>query len=467
MMLVDDFSVVLKRKMGLDSGSIGKAAVERAVRLRMQAVGTDDEQDYLMRVQTSPAEMQQLIEAVIVPETWFFRYPESQAAMAALARERLFGTGGAASAAQAAAAALATSVPAASVASAPSDARVLRVLSVPCSSGEEPYSIAMALLDAGVPATRFQVDAVDISERMVEFARGGRYGRNSFRGDDLSYRDRYFTETADGHQLAAHVMGRVRFLAGNLFDAHLLQHTVPYDFVFCRNLLIYFDAATQERAVAVLRRFARRDGILFVGPAETSLLTARRLPAVPMARAFAFRAEPAPPVENAAPTSPAWTAPPPAPRPAARTHGHGHAPIRAADARGVQAMPTMPALSAGNPLSASVGAASAHAAQDPDASLRGIAALADQGRVAEAMTQCRAHLERHGASAEALYLLGLLQDTEGDARQAQAAYRKALYLDPTHREALLHLAALIASEGDDEGARRLQARAARQEARRD
>lgn len=363
-------------------------------------------------------------------------------------------------------------------AGAPSDARVLRVLSVPCSSGEEPYSIAMALLDAGVPATRFQVDAVDISERMVEFARGGRYGRNSFRGDDLSYRDRYFTETADGHQLAAHVMGRVRFLAGNLFDAHLLQHTVPYDFVFCRNLLIYFDAATQERAVAVLRRFARRDGILFVGPAETSLLTARRLPAVPMARAFAFRAEPAPPVENAAPASPAWTAPPPAPRPAARVLGHGHATIRAADARGMQAMPTMPAMSAGKPLPATVGAASAHAAvrgggaaadaaQDPDASLRSIAALADQGCVAEAMTQCRAHLERHGASADALYLLGLLHDTEGDARQAQAAYRKALYLDPTHREALLHLAALIASEGDHEGARRLQARAARQEARRD
>ncbi|WP_445623362.1 Maf family protein [Lactiplantibacillus plantarum] len=74
------------------------------------------------------------------------------------------------------------------------------VQSVPCSSGEEPYSIAMALLDAGVPPARFQIDAVDISERMVEFARRACYGRNSFRGDNLSYRDRYFTETADGHQ---------------------------------------------------------------------------------------------------------------------------------------------------------------------------------------------------------------------------------------------------------------------------
>ncbi|MFY3951204.1 CheR family methyltransferase, partial [Achromobacter xylosoxidans] len=273
MMLVDDFSAVLKRKMGLDSGSIGAAAVERAVRHRMQSVGSDDEHDYLMRLQTSPAEMQQLIEAVIVPETWFFRYPESQAAMAALARERLFAPG--------------------------AETRQLRVLSVPCSSGEEPYSIAMALLDAGVPAERFQVDAVDISERMVAFARRACYGRNSFRGESLSYRDRYFTETADGHQLTEHVTARVRLLAGNLFDPALLPNAAPYDFVFCRNLLIYFDAPTQERAVTVLRRFARHDGILFVGPAETSLMTGRRLPAVPLARAFAFRAEPAPPTEAA------------------------------------------------------------------------------------------------------------------------------------------------------------------------
>lgn len=427
MMLVEDFSAVLKRKMGLDSGSIGAAAVERAVRHRMQAVGADDEQDYLMRVQTSPAEMQQLIEAVIVPETWFFRYPESQAAMAALARERLFAPG--------------------------AEARVLRVLSVPCSSGEEPYSIAMALLDAGVPAARFQIDAVDISERMVDFARRACYGRNSFRGESLSYRDRHFTETADGHQLADAVKARVRFLAGNLFDAQLLPDVPPYDFVFCRNLLIYFDAATQERAVAILRRFARRDGVLFVGPAETSLMTGRRLPAVPLARAFAFLAEPKASAERVA--VPAWTAPPTLP------------PGRMPAAHGAPARTPVAAPRAWESRPAAVKPAPAEAANSGAAELREIAALADQGRVRDAMARCRAHLGQHGASAESLYLMGLLQDADGDTRQAQAAYRKALYLDPSHREALLHLAALIAADGDQEGARRLQARAARQEAGRE
>lgn len=426
MSLVEEFSGLLKRRMGLDSGSIGQAAVERAVRHRMHAAGVDDEQDYLMRVQAWPDEMQQLIEAVIVPETWFFRYPESQVAMATLARERLFAPG--------------------------SESRVLRVLSVPCSSGEEPYSIAMALLDAGVPPHRFHVDAVDISVRMVEFARRAVYGRNSFRGGDVAFRDRHFSEVPDGHQLAARVRAQVRFQPGNLFDPNLLTGAASYDFVFCRNLLIYFDMATQERAVQVLRRFAREDGVLFVGPAETSLLTGRRLPSVPLARAFAFRATPSP----APADTPAVRAPLASPRPIVHAWTPPRRPVAQAPA------PRLPL-----PSAAIAGAPAGPPARASDqTSLGEIAALADQGRVRDAMAQCQSHIDIHGASADALHLQGLLLDAQGQSRQAQAAYRKALYLDPNHREALLHLAALVASDGDHEGARRLQARAARGEARR-
>ncbi len=433
MSLIEEFSGLLKRRMGLDSGSIGQAAVERAVRHRMHAAGVDDEQDYLMRVQAWPDEMQQLIEAVIVPETWFFRYPESQVAMATLARERLFAPG--------------------------CEGRVLRVLSVPCSSGEEPYSIAMALLDAGVPPHRFHVDAVDISVRMVEFAQRAVYGRNSFRGGDLAFRDRHFSEVPDGHQLAARVRGQVRFQPGNLFDPNLLAGAAPYDFVFCRNLLIYFDMATQERAVQVLRRFAREDGVLFVGPAETSLLTRRRLPSVPLARSFAFRATPTP--------EPATAEMPPAaraPQPAQSPVVHAWTPPRRPVAQAPAPRLPVPHAAIASATSGPSAQGSGHAAQ---ASLREIAELADLGRVRDAMAQCRAHIDLHGASADALHLQGLLMDAQGQSRQAQAAYRKALYLDPNHREALLHLAALVASDGDQEGARRLQARAARGEARRD
>ncbi len=84
--------------------------------------------------------------------------------------------------------------------------------------------------------------------------------------------------------------------------------------------------------------------------------------------------------------------------------------------------------------------------------------LADLGRLEEAAQCCEAYLRDHGASAEPLYLLGLIRDAGGDRSRAAAGYRKALYLDPGHREALAHLAALIESEGDERGARVLSER---------
>ena len=423
MMLVDEFSGLLKRKMGLDSRSIGAAAVERAVRHRMSATGVDDERDYLMRVQASPAEMQLLIESVVVPETWFFRYPESQQAMAQLACERLFGAGAA-------------------------DERVLRVLSLPCSSGEEPYSIAMALLDAGVPASRFQIDALDISERVVQFARRGLYGRNSFRGDALDYRDRYFTETGDGHQLSAQVMEQVRFQSGNLFDAGLLAHAPAYDFVFCRNLLIYFDQATQERAVQVLRRHTREDGVLFVGPAETSLLTARRLPPVAMPHCFAFLARPRPDAAPAAaslfkpaalPAQPASRVP--APRPPAPLRPMPHPARPAAAGR------------AGRSRRGQIGIRGRNLAA-PDRGAGGPGAREGRDR---ALRRAPGTLWR-----ERRRLLSARPAAGCGGRCPPGAGRlpQVLYLQPNHREALLHLAALVASEGDHERAQAAGARGA-------
>src|SRR3954463_795415 len=98
---------------------------------------------------------------------------------------------------------------------------VLRVLSLPCSTGEEPYSIAMALLDAGFPAERFHVDALDISLRALAFARRGVFGRNSFRGGDGEYRDRHFTAAGAGWQLGEAERRPVEFRQGNVLDTWL------------------------------------------------------------------------------------------------------------------------------------------------------------------------------------------------------------------------------------------------------
>ncbi|WP_311771842.1 CheR family methyltransferase [Pseudomonas nitroreducens] len=401
------FAQLLKERIGLDAESVGDAVIERAVRQRCNKVSAGNAEHYWRLLQGSAEEVQALIEAVIVPETWFFRYPESFGALADLATRRVLELAG---------------------------SRPLRLLSLPCSTGEEPYSIVMALLDAGLAPSAFQVDALDVSRAVLERAEEGRYGRNSFRGSSLAFRDRHFTADGNDYQLAEAVRRKVRFRAGNLLAPGLLAGEAPYDYVFCRNLLIYFDRPTQEQVVDVLLRLARADGVLFIGPAEASLMSRVGLRPLGVPQSFAFpvlEVEPAP--ARAAPLN--WTAPPPMPRPAAPKPP----PLR-----------PRPLLKPEPPVAVAAGTALAEIAQ-----------LANAGQAAQARQRCEALLAENGPDAEAYYWLGLLADAQGQGGEAQGFHRKALYLQPDHQESLLHLAALLAAQGDVAGARRLQERAAR------
>ena len=138
-----------------------------------QSVGWKALEERLAR--TDSPRQRQLIETVIVPETWFFRDREAYVALVKVVLEEWLPAHG---------------------------DGPLRLLSAPCSTGEEPYSMAMALFDAGLPANRFHIDALDISARSLARARRAFYGRNSFRGTNLSFRGRYFQAAAGGHHLA-------------------------------------------------------------------------------------------------------------------------------------------------------------------------------------------------------------------------------------------------------------------------
>ena len=403
-----DFAALLHDTIGLEAASIGVGTVERAVQARMLASGIADPQAYRARLDAAPAELQALVEAVVVPETWFFRDRE---AFAALAR----------------------------IAAGPWQARhpgsTLRVLSLPCSTGEEPYSIAMSLLDAGLAPERFRIDAMDISDRVLAIAARGSYGRNSFRGDALDFRDRHFTATPAGMQLSARVRAQVSFRQGNLFAAGPQLDPGAYDAIFCRNLLIYFDRPTQDRALAVLQGRLAPEGLIFVGPSETGLLLSHGFASAQWPLAFAFRhPSEAPPPPRRALEPPK----PPPPRPL---------PPRAATRPPPAARPPAPPP-----------------APPPADDLAQAALLADQGRLADAAQACAAHMRAHGASAAAFTLLGVISDAAGAAGEAAQHYRRAIYLDSTHAEALSHLALPLERQGDLPGARRLRARAARDSA---
>jgi len=404
------FFKYLRDRIGLDVASVGAPMIERAVRQRCAASGAADLNAYWGLLQLSGAEQQALIEAVIVPETWFMRYPETFNALVRVAQARLVEL---------------------------KAARPLRILSLPCSTGEEPYSIAMALFDAGISAALFTIDGVDISPISVAKAQRGVYGRNSFRGTDLTFRDRHFDAVDDGYRLLERVRHQVRLQVGNVLDPALLKGEAPYDFVFCRNLLIYFDVDTQQRVFEVLKGFNDPDGALFIGPAEGSLLARLGMRPLGVAQSFAFVRAEVPPVEPV----PTPTRATPPPRPLAP-------PVRS------RPSPPLPPVPQVKPPAAE---------KAVQVTLEQIASLANEGKRLEAMQACDAYLKHHGPDAQAFYWLGLLNDVGGDARKAQDFYRKALYLQPQHPEALAHLAMLLAAQGDSVGARRLQERAARSE----
>jgi len=408
----------LKDRIGLDVASVGPAIIERAVRQRMTASYALTADEYWQLLQGSRDEQQALIEGVIVPETWFFRYPESFATLAKLAAKRL------------------TDI---------NNLRALRILSLPCSTGEEPYSMAMALLDAGLKPHQFKVDGMDVSPLSVEKAKRALYGKNSFRGQDIAYRERHFSAEEEGYRLSERVLEQVRLQVGNLLDPALLASEPAYDFVFCRNLLIYFDQPTQQQVFEVLKRLTHVDGVLFIGPAEGSLLGRFGMRSIGIPQSFAFSRQSAPEPE---PFPALFQTQLPTPLPVQQ-------PIRSVTPPPVRSRP----FASVAPLPSPVKSA------NPDAAtlLANIAALANEGKSAEARAACESYLRSHEPVAQVFYWLGLLSDVAGRALEAQGFYRKALYLEPQHPDALMHLAALLQSQGDTAGARRLQERAARSE----
>lgn len=405
------FKQWLKETMGLDTDTIGPTVVDRAVRERMAASASGSLSEYWQLLRDSASEQQELIEAVVVPETWFFRDTEAFAALARIHDLQWAAT----------------------------HPGALRLLSLPCSTGEEPYTMAMALRDAGFPIERLDIDAIDISERALAKARHGVYGSNSFRGRDLAYRDRHFESTPGGWRLAQVIRERVNFRRGNVLDIGFLPGEAVYDGIFCRNLLIYFDQETQIRTVAVLSRLLRPQGMLFVGPAETGLMLSLDFVSAQMPMAFAFR------------------------KPQGIVSA-GRTPASVADIPPRSVIPPPPALARPitKPRAKPIQAKAPASPPSPAESLLAAAQqLADDGSFEQAMASCEAHLKMHGPSARALYLMGLIHGAKGQRARAEDCFRKALYLEPDHEETLMHLALLLETKGDLAGGRVLRLRAQR------
>ena len=399
---------LLAARLGLDVSSLSPDATQRAVDRRSLALGLDGPARYLGRLLDDPSEWVALVEEVVVPETWLFRDGGPFDELASFVRSR----------------------------AGSSSARSIRILSLPCASGEEAWSVAAVLAGTGVSPREATVDAVDVSPRLVEAARRGVYGPGAIRGAEALPLSDAFRPVDGGLEVLPALRPYVRFHVGNALEFEAAPPLPSYDVVFCRNLLIYLTPEARRRVTSRVDRMLRPGGLLVLGHAEAFSTFFPCYAPVPRPRSFAARKPPAE-SENARPPVQARLAPKPVSVPAAsgsraaaeKSHGR-HRP---------------------HPQAAPVGRELLVQARQ----------LASAGERASVERLCAEALAADPVSVEAYLLLAETALAAGDERRAEAAFDKVLYLEPRHEGALLHLARLRERAGDGDAAGRLRGRAVR------
>lgn len=408
---------LLQQKIGLDARTIGTGTIARAIQQRMAACGLTDMPSYLTLLQSSNQELEELIEAVVIPETWFFRYREPFVFLSRYVVSEWL----------------------------PARANnVLRVLSVPCSTGEEPYSIAITLIEAGLSTKNFCIDAVDISKKSLQKARRAVYSRNSFRGEDLEFQKSYFSQTENEYQLHDLVKNTVNFIHSNLLDPNFLKEKNPYDVIFCRNLLIYLDCTAREKSFQTLERLLKNQGLLFLGHSETAKIYSSRFVSVRHPSAFAYRK-----VEDKSLGS--------KPNNQTKTMVKTLESIPKSQANLYTKKNVNRLIDNSKAIKYQHKQLQAQASTKPttqnspdlsDYNLETARAFADRGQFHQAISICLHYLNQNPTCAEAYVLLGQAHQALENQEQAEQCFQKATYLEPNYYEALIHLALIKEHRGE-------------------
>jgi chemotaxis protein methyltransferase WspC len=423
---------VLRRWIGLDPHSIGEAAIRRAVRLRMLALGIDDVPSFVLLVEADRTELDRLVEEVVVAESWFFRDQQVYDHLRRFVSARL--------------------------AARPGDP--VRILSAPCAAGEEPYSIAMTLLDAGLAPEQFRVDAIDISHVALSKAQAARYSPNAFRNADNGFRDRWFRMDGSTAVLAPTVSRCIRFAWANILEDSFVTGSLdsgraPYDVVFCRNLLIYLTPDARAAVERSIDRLLKPDGVVVLGAAEPAILqghwvadstgstfTLRRGTSRDSARWPAISSRsPATPGRRPAPTASTSVRPRPL-----ETTVRSPFPKSPVDPETSAEVP-VPTPSTRAPVPAPTTNAEIPRRTIPR-TLAEVNALANAMRFAEAIALCEEAQRELGPSAELYFLAGIMHQSSGNAALAEDCFHKTLYLDGSHEDALLALSILSDQRGE-------------------
>ncbi|MGC1393584.1 MAG: CheR family methyltransferase [Coleofasciculaceae cyanobacterium] len=416
---------LLQQKIGLNAKTIGSKTIARAINRRMLDCSLSDLTIYLKLLQTSTKELETLIENIVIPETWFFRDRKPFDFLSQYVKNELL----------------------------PMQRQSLRVLSVPCSTGEEPYSIAITLLEAGLKSKDFSIDAVDISKKSLLRAQRGVYSQNSFRGCTTAFQQQYFTQIEDAYHLDKTIINNIKFMSGNLLDPQFSTTKKPYHIIFCRNLLIYLEQSAREKVVQLLGKLLNNHGLLFLGYSETGQILSSGFVPVRYPNAFAFRKESdTKSLNTMSASSPKSIELPKTDLPSALTKKNPKKPHKTT----FKSSQNNEKIKVSNSTTLNSQEILFNDVQIPDLnlpnSLKVARNFADKGQLKEAASLCKSYLSENPLNAETYFLLGQVYQAEGNEQYAEQYFQKAIYLDPNHYEALIHLALLKEYYGDQKSA---------------
>jgi len=235
------------KRTGMFFADSSKYLLQKRLSPRARELNFDSFQKYFYFLQYDPrseAEYDQIFDLITTNETYFFREPAQLAAFVEEIVPEILSR---------------------------KPVRKIRIWSAGCSSGEEPYSIAM-LLDENrlFEKARFEIFASDLNQQVLAKARKGHYRESSFRATPPQVRDRYFTRDGDGSwRISDAIRNRVSFGRLNIYDEARVSLLGHLDVIFCRNVIIYFDDASKRIVVNTFYNRLIDGGYLLLGHSES------------------------------------------------------------------------------------------------------------------------------------------------------------------------------------------------------
>jgi len=385
----------MQKTIGLNPDSLCQNIWLSSIHKRMKATNCQSVEEYFHEKLKGIKETQELVELLTIPETWFFREQEAFDYF----KEHLQK--------------FYVDKPL---------AKPLHILCLPASTGEEPYSIAISLLDAGMRSGQFMIEGVDVSRQGLKFAERGCYGLNAFRKIQPQELSEHFVEGEEGYQIVDRIKKMVRFRYGNAMEPASILPGHTFDFIFCRNLLIYLTQDVQRQLLHYFRSSLEQNGRLILGAAE--LDKARHVGFIPeySGKCCAFR------------------------KPLTEEKRLEEKQAFFQRCKNGELIETMDAAM--------------EKKSEMDQEMRNeVKKMANEGRVDEALINIDSYLKKFPFDAKGYFLKGLIQHSRRNEAEAEEAFKNALYLDPKQKESLTYLSLIYTGRNEPEKAKLYKKRA--------